>query len=131
MKTTNKKGLVIIIVVIIIAMTGSALLYLSSASNTMIYQSNNAYLKACQQNLIASGLEWARVNVHNGNTQNFDKMIELSITDMNIPNANLQVTITSRTDKQQEAQISTSNNFGRHHLKSNNTFIISPDSKIN
>jgi hypothetical protein len=136
MKTTNKtrqgvgrcrsrKGLVILFVVIIIAMTGSALLYLSSASNTMIYQSNNAYLKVCQRNLITSGLEWAGKNIQNGNSQNFDTMTELNIADMNMPNSSLQVKITGKTDQQKEIQIRTSNNFGRHHFKSDDTFIIS------
>ncbi len=119
MKTISEKGFVIMLVIILMALIGIALLYLSSASNTMMLQANNAYLKACKRNLITSGLAWAKIN-----SQNFDKIIDLDVADMNILNSSLHVTIKSQKDKLQEVQISASCSSGRLKMASDDTFKI-------
>jgi hypothetical protein len=125
MKNINDKGLVIIMVVVIMALIGTTLLYLSSSSNTMIFQTNDAYLKACQRNLITSGLTWAKSNIKKNNNEYFDKMIELNIIDVNLPKSNLAAKIISKTNNSREVQIISSSSSGKHNIKSDNFFILS------
>jgi len=58
LKTRKEKrdGFVLVIVIITIALIGAEMFVLTGGSNTILFQTNNAYLQACQQNLIASGL---------------------------------------------------------------------------
>ena len=125
MKNINEKGLVIIMVVIIMALIGTTLLYLSSASNTMIFQTNEAYLKACQRNLITSGLAWTKTTIKQNNSQYFNKMIELNIVDINIPKSSLTIRITGKIDNSKEIQIITSCSSGKRNMKSDETFKMS------
>ena len=124
MKNKISKAFVMVTVIMVIAMIGTVMLYLTSASNTMMFQANDAYLKACQRNLITSGIAWAKNNIQKENRQNLNKMIELDVTDMKILNSSLTVNITSLTDQQQEVHISTSCSRGRQNLKSDNTYKI-------
>jgi hypothetical protein len=125
MKNFNEKGLVIIMVVVIMALIGTTLLYLSSSSNTMIFQANDAYLKACQRNLITSGLTWAKSNIKQNNNEYFDKMIELNIFDINLPKSSLAAKIISKIDNSREVQIISSCSSGKHNIKSDKIFIMS------
>ena len=118
------KGMVMVVVIMVIAVIGAVMLFLTSASNTMMFQANDAYLKACQRNLITSGISWAKNNIQKEDRQNLNKMIELDVTDMNIIHSSLNVNISSSTDTQQEVHISTSCSRGRQILKSDDTYKI-------
>ena len=124
MENRIKKGFAMVVVIIMIAMSGTAMLFLSNASNTLMFQANDAYLNACQRNLISSGVAWAKNNIQKEDIQNFNKMIELDVTDMNILHSSLNVNISSPTDQQQVVHISTSCSRGRQTLKSDDSYKI-------
>ena len=106
------------------ALAGTAMLFLSSASNTLMFETNNAYLRACQRNLITSGLAWAKTNIQKESSQSLDKMIELDVTDLNILNASLDVSISRPADEQANVRLITSCSRGRLNLKIDNIYKI-------
>ena len=62
MKQTERSGFAIIMAVAAVAMVAAALFVLTGISNSLVFESNLAYLQACNRNLSASGLNWARQN---------------------------------------------------------------------
>ena len=89
MKNSKNKGFVLLLVIMLIAMIGIIVSVLTEASNTMVFQSNKTYLRACERNLIASGLAWSKINLQKESGDIPDKMIELDVTDMNIRGSSL------------------------------------------
>ena len=118
------KGFIFVLVVTIIGFVGVVMYFLSGASNTLMFQSNKAYLNACERNLTSSGLNWAKTNIQNGNFQDFDNTIQLDVSEMKILNSNLNVKISPTEDKNYKAQINSSCSRARINLKNNETFTI-------
>jgi Tfp pilus assembly protein PilV len=117
MKKTRQSGFVLILVIVAIAVIGVQMFALSGIANTMQFESNAAYLKASQRNLLASGLVWARENAKNKRGEIFDKMIQLDVSKMKIRDSALNVTIHRISDGQAEVQIDTSCSRGGRTLK--------------
>jgi hypothetical protein len=90
---------------------------LSGIANTMQFESNAAYLKASQRNLLASGLAWARENAKNKTGEIFDKTVQLDISKMNIRDSALNVKIHRISDGRAEVQIDTSCSRGGRTLR--------------
>lgn len=118
------KGMVMVVVITVIAIIGAVMLFLTSASNTMVFQANHAYLNACQRNLITSGVAWAKTNIEKQNEQYLNKLTELNVTEMNILHAALNVSISVSPNTKPDVRISTSCNRGSQTLKSDNTYQI-------
>jgi len=108
----RKKGFVLMLVIIAMSLVGVIMLVLTSGANTMLFQSDTAYLRAIERNLTASGLAWAKQNIHNG-TETFNRTIILDIADMNVRNATLTLTVSTPVDDRVEVQIVTSCTRGR------------------
>ena len=119
MKKTRQNGFVLILVILAIAVIGAELFVLTGVSNTVLFQSNAAYLGAVERNLAASGLAWAERNIKDQNSENLGKTIELDVTDMNIRGSNLSVAIGSLKDKETEVRISTLCSRGRRTFRHN------------
>ena len=108
MKKRRQNGFVLILVIIAIAVIGTQMFVLTGIANTMLFESNTAYLQACERNLAASGLAWAERNIKNQSRETFNKTIELDVTNMDIRNPALTVNIGTTKDKKAEVQINTS-----------------------
>lgn len=117
MRKGKRDGFVLVIVIVTIALIGAEMLVLTGSSNTILFQANNSYLEACEQNLIASGLAWAKKNIKNENMKSFNKEIELDLADINVKRAALSVAIEKPENKQTEVQINTSCGRGRQVLR--------------
>ena len=117
MKKPKQNGFVLIVVILAMAIIGLEMYVLTDGSKTMLFQSDTVYLGACERNLIASGLAWAKQNVKNGNIETFDKTVELDVSKMNFHCLSLIVNINVPTDKEPEAQISTSCSRRRRTFK--------------
>lgn len=117
MKKLRQNGFVLIMVITAIALIGILMFVLGGIANTMMFQSNTAYLQACERNLTASGLAWAKKNIQNNSRENFDEMVELDIAEMNISGSALDVTINIRTPNEPEVQINTLCSRARRTLK--------------
>jgi Tfp pilus assembly protein PilV len=124
MRKTRQKGFVLILVIVAIAVITVQMSVLADIANTMQFQSNAAYLKACQRNLLASGLTWTRENTRIKSDEIFDKTIQLDVSKMNIRDSALNVTIRRTSDSQAEVQIDTSCSRGRQTQKSTGKYEI-------
>jgi hypothetical protein len=124
MKRKREKGFIILLVIMLVTLIGFIMSFLTLGANIMVHQSNNTYLQACERNLAASGLAWAKENIQKENGNIFDKTIELDFTDMDIHNPTLTVTIRTPAANRPEVQISTSCSRGRNTLTNDETYII-------
>jgi Tfp pilus assembly protein PilX len=117
MKKQRQCGFVLIFVIMAIIVIGIEMFALSGIANTMQFQSQNAYLKACRRNLLASGLLWANGNTREKGREIFDKTIQLDVSKLNIRASALDVTMSIASDEEAEVQINTSCSRGRQTLK--------------
>ncbi|MHC4477758.1 MAG: hypothetical protein ACYTEL_19105 [Planctomycetota bacterium] len=102
-----RKGFALVTVVVLIAGMGAALFVLAGIGNTVLFESDTAYLQACERNLIASALAWARNNIKTQNKESFGKTVVLDAEKMGIHEASLSVTIDMATEGKAEVRIST------------------------
>jgi len=120
-----KKGFVMLTVIMMLFFIGTMLFVLTGVSNKITFQTNRAYLEAVRQNLISSGLSFAKHNIEKENVKN----IELDIAGLGIRNAQLIVTIEKITNKQAQVNVSTSCGFGSQRLEDNKKYYVVPDKK--
>ena len=125
-----REGFVLILVITAMAVIGLEMYVLTGGANTMLFQSDMAYLKACERNLVTSGLAWAKQNIRNNSRETFEKTVELDVSKMpgnagfrlkpavgGIRGSSLIVTISVPTDKGPRAQINVSCSRGRRTFK--------------
>jgi len=124
MKQTRQKGIALVLVITALAIIGLEMHILSSGANTMLYQSNRAYLEASKRNLITSGQAWAKQNFRNNNIDTFENSVELDIGKLNIKDSSLTVTISTPTNKEPQAQINASCSRSRQTFKSDKIYQI-------
>jgi len=131
MKKPRQKGFALVLVITAMAIIGLEMHVLTSGANTMLFQSDTAYLEACERNLITSGLAWAKRNIRNNNKETFEKAVELDVSKIfygsgsrRIRDASLIVTISTPTDKAPQAQISVSCSRGRRTFKDDSKYKI-------
>ena len=88
MKTqkSRRKGYILILVIMILTLVDVCMILLASSSNTFIFQADRDYLEACE-NLVASGLCWAKENVDARKTAT--GVIKLDTKGMNINTARI------------------------------------------
>ncbi len=123
-KELQQNGFVLILVVTIIAPIGVGLFVLAGGANTMLFQSNTAYLQAVKRNLAASGLAWAKRNIRNESREIFNRTIELDVSSMDIRNSTLTVTTGITAAKKVEVQINTSCSRGRQTIRHNGKYRV-------
>jgi hypothetical protein len=126
MKIMKEKGFILFLIIVIMAFMAVIMAILASAVNTMYFQTNSAYLKACERNLKASGFAWARQGIKNKDGENIDNLVELDVNDLNIRESVLKVRINIPADKEPEVQIDTSCSRGRQSLKHITRYKIEP-----
>lgn len=124
MKKLRQKGFVLVLVITAVAIIGIEMFVLASIANTMQFQSHTAYLQACERNLLASGLAWARQNVPDKTGESSAKTIQLDVSEMNIRAAALDVTIRVGPEKEVDVLVNTSCSRGRQTLKGSGTYRI-------
>ena len=114
----------LILVIVAIAVIGIQMAVLGDIANTMQYHSQNAYLKACERNLLASGLLWAKENVREKDSKILNKTIQLDVSKLNIRDSALNVTISIASDEEAEVQIETKCNRSRQTLRETGKYLI-------
>lgn len=124
MKKARQNGFVLILVIIVLAIIGVEMFVLTDSSNTMMFQANKAYLKACERNLKASGLAWAKRNIQNKSRENFDKTVELDVGKMNILGSRLKVNINTPRGKETQVQVETMCSQGRQTFRDTKRYQI-------
>ena len=124
MKKPRQKGFVLILVITAMAVIGLEMYVLTGGANTMLFQSDTAYLKACERNLVTSGLAWAKQNIRNNSRETFEKTVELDVSKMNIRGSTLSVTINIPTGEEPQAQINVSCSRGRRTFRGDGKYKI-------
>jgi len=137
MKKARQKGFVLILVITAMAVIGLEMYVLTGGANTMLFQSDTAYLKACERNLVTSGLAWAKQNIRNNSRENFEKTVELDVSKMpgnagfrlkpavgGIRGSTLIVTISMPTGEEPQAQINTRVSRGRRTFRGDGKYKI-------
>jgi len=125
MKKQRQKGFALVLVITAMAIIGLEMYVLTGGSNTMLFQSDTAYLEACKRNLITSGLAWAKRNIRNNSRETFEKAVELDVSEMNIRDSSLVVTIRGLpTDKAPQAQINVSCSRSRRTFRADDKYKI-------
>jgi len=115
---------VLILVIVAIAVIGIQMSVLADIANTMQFQSQTAYLNACERNLLASGLLWANENIREKSSEILDKTIQLDVSKLNIRDSALDATISITSDEEAEVKINTSCSRGRQTLKGTGKYRI-------
>ena len=121
-RKTKPNGFVMLFVVVILALIGMYMIVLASDANIFLFQADRAYLEACQQNLTASGLNWAKKNV--GTSKTAIGPIELDTSDMRIKNAVLRVKFAAGEKGKSQVEINTSCSKARQRLSSVKKFTV-------
>ena len=124
MKEQGRNGFVLVLVITVIAVIGIQMFALAGMANTMQFQSHTAYLRACERNLLASGLGWAKQNIQNEAGEIIDKTIKLDVSRMNIRGSALGVTIGTQSDGEAEVRVNSSCTRGRQTLKGDGRYRI-------
>lgn len=124
MKNTRQNGFVLILVIVMIAVIGIYMAVLGDIANTMQFQSQNAYLKACERNLLASGLVWAKENVREKSSELINNTIQLDVSGLNIRESALDVTIRIASNEEAEVQIDTSCSRSRQTIRKTGKYRI-------
>lgn len=124
MKHQRQNGFVLILVVVAIALIGAEMIVLTDSANKILFQSDTAYLQACQRNLVISGLAWAKRNIKDEGKETFNRSIELDVNSMSIHGATLSVNIGTPKDEETEVQINTSCSHDRRTLRQNDKYRI-------
>lgn len=129
MKKVKANGFVLLLVILALAVVAVEMFVLTNISATMQFQSHSVYLRACERNLLASGLAWVRQNIPNKSGQTAGERIKLDVSEMNILNSALDVTISMPSDSEAEVSISSSCSRGRQTRKGGSTFRINLNDK--
>ena len=118
---TRNSGFVMLFVICILALIGMYMIVLARDANIFGFQADRAYLEACQQNLTASGLAWAKKNANTSKTT--IAAVELDTADMGIERAILSVRISAR---EKQVEIDSSCSKARQRLSSVKKFTLKP-----
>lgn len=123
-KRVRENGFVLFLVLVTMILVGAEMFVLAGGSNTILFQADNAYLQAVEQNLTASGLAWAKKNFEDENLQSVSETIELFLADINIKKAALSIFVKKGENEGAEVQINASCNRGGHILRRNKKYQI-------
>ncbi len=91
---------------------------LAAISNSLFSRTNDAYLTAGRENLKASALNWAKVNIQKENAENLGREIKLDLSEFKNKRSTLSVTIESLNQKKAKVEISASCSWARQTKKS-------------
>jgi hypothetical protein len=84
-----------------------------------MFQANDAYLHACQDNLKASAIAWAEMNAQQ---EKDGKEIQVDISEMNIPRSELILKISRPENQKAQIDVTASCSKARNTLTQKYTF---------
>ncbi|MBN2137506.1 MAG: hypothetical protein JW720_06850 [Sedimentisphaerales bacterium] len=108
MKRDKQKGFIFILVMMAITALAVVMFVLTSDSNTMIFQSDTAYLRATHRNLTSSALAWASYRINIAKTEGLNKPTELDISNLNTRGVSLSIRVIVEPGKKPQAVIDAS-----------------------
>jgi hypothetical protein len=121
---SRRNGFVLMLLITAIALMGAEMLVLSDIAHTVSFESDMAYLRAGERNLVASGLAWARRNVKSGRPEGLNETIELDVSSLGVDGASLSVIIEMPDDKEAVVNVETVCSRGRRTLRHSDKYRI-------
>jgi hypothetical protein len=118
-RRVNKQGFALVLLIFFISIIGIETVILSRISGTMAFEANEAYLQACRENLISSGLAWTKENADKVQT---NETTELDIASLGLRDAELSVTVNMTETGRREADISALCSVARQRLCADSTY---------
>jgi len=120
-KHKRKNGYVLMLVVLAISLVGFHLAIMTASSNLIMFQADQAYLYACQDNLKASAVAWAETNTKQ---KTADKEIQLDTIEMNIPRSQLTVKISPSENQKASLDVTATCSKARNTMTRTYSFQI-------
>jgi len=117
-------GFVMIMVIACMSLIGTMLFVLIHGSNNLRLESKHLYFKACQRNLTASGLSWARHQLKIAG-KNTALNTNLDTKSLGIAGSTLQISIDHVDANSNRAQIKTTYKRGEKSIQHKNSYSIS------
>jgi hypothetical protein len=115
-RLVNKRGFVMVLLIFFIAVIGLETVILSGISNTTAFETNQAYLHACRENLVISGIAWAKANADRAGA---NEATDLDIESLGLRKAELKVTVSAG---RKEADILALCSVARQTLRADGTY---------
>ena len=112
-----RKGFVLLMVISILVFMSTVLFLFTYISNKITFQINGAFLETVEQDMISSGIAWAKYNIEKGNVKTTGKEIQLETADIGTRDAQLTITIEKIAHKQAWIAVNTSCSLGNQSLK--------------
>jgi len=125
MKSRERNGSVLALVIVLLGLVAMALLVLTESSNTMLFQADQAYLRAVERNLTASGLAWAQHNVTDSNEPLGQEPVPLDVAPLSTRAASLTISVVEAGDRQATVHITTSCTKTRQTQSAAQDYVIS------
>lgn len=122
MKRSRPNGFVLILVVALIGLAGAGLALLTHGSNSMRFDAERMYSQAARRSLTTSGLAWARhqIKLTGGKPPAGERA--LATDELEIPGAQLKVSIRAKGAGGFEVRIATSHRRGGRTFRSRATY---------
>ncbi|MHC4741181.1 MAG: hypothetical protein ACYS8Z_04690 [Planctomycetota bacterium] len=124
MRKHREKGFIFVLVIMTLASISAVIYILTAHANTMLFQTDTAYLKATERNLTASALAWARHNIENQNAEALSKPAKLDTTNLTTRPSTLSITVSDPQSDKPQAEVITSATRKRRTLKSRGKYAV-------
>jgi len=119
MKPAKQNGYVILAALICVALVGSAVVILGGICNSLLFESQHAYVEAADRNLTASALEWVRQNPAKATEKT-----RLDVETLDVVGGSLSVMVLSESRSAAKVRIGIQCRRGRMALKRSHTYLV-------
>lgn len=113
-----------VFVIAMLALIGIEIFILTAVSNTLVFEANQSYLDASQNNLLASAYAWAQKNALALPDKNLNTAIQLNSDNMDAPHSTLTIVVSTPRNNQARVQINTSSTKARLTLKASKIYRV-------
>jgi hypothetical protein len=120
MNHTRQGGFVTLLAVTSLALLAAAMVIVTQTSFSLRFQSDQAYVAACQRNLAGSALAWAQ-----GRSLAQGEQTQLDVSALDIPGGTLRIAPAKSGQGKDSLQIETECRFNRFHLKRSDLYVLS------
>jgi hypothetical protein len=118
MNHMRQRGFATILAVTSVALLAAAVVIITQTSFALRFQSDQAYVAACERNLAGSALAWAK-----GRTLARGENTQLDVWALHIPGGVLRIAPAKSGQGKDSLRIDTECRFSRFHLKRSDVYI--------
>ena len=113
MTPARNTGFAVVLALLAVTVVGASLVLLTGTSRALLFGSKQMYLDACNRNLAASGLAWARQNAPGTTGQPAAPTRKLPVDALDIPGGELTVAVDRPQGEPSKVTITTACRPGR------------------